>query len=147
NKIIVTFDQPVTYNDTSHPEYAYHLYQISPFSDTVSFTVDVGTLPSTYAELTITGYANPSNKLESYSLKDGHLQLEIDNTECTSLQSYFTDYTSAYRLFGDVDGDQHVTGIDFLFFRLALLQNVPRFDWDGSGLVNGTDFTQFLLRF
>jgi hypothetical protein len=52
-----------------------------------------------------------------------------------------------HRLFGDADGDAHVTGSDFLAFRLAFLSTNAAFDYDNDGSVTGLDFLQFRLRF
>jgi hypothetical protein len=58
-----------------------------------------------------------------------------------------------FRLFGDVNGDQTVNGLDFGFFKNAFGTQVGDanylsfLDFDGDGVINGLDFGQFRTRF
>jgi hypothetical protein len=56
-------------------------------------------------------------------------------------------------LFGDVNGDKAVNGLDLTAFRSAFgtvstdMGYVSFLDFDGDGAINGTDLTQFRNRF
>jgi len=58
-----------------------------------------------------------------------------------------------FRLFGDVNGDNAVNGLDLAAFRKAFGSTstdagyVPDFDFDGDGVINGADLTQFRNHF
>ena len=61
--------------------------------------------------------------------------------------------TDFHRLFGDVNGDAVVNGLDFGFFKNAFGTQVgdagylSYFDFNGDGVINGLDFGQFKSRF
>jgi hypothetical protein len=63
------------------------------------------------------------------------------------------DVSSLFRLFGDVNGDKAVNGLDLTAFRNAFGSvstdaNYCAFlDFNGDGAINGTDLTQFRNRF
>jgi len=66
---------------------------------------------------------------------------------------HFGDAQGLFRMFGDVNGDQTVNGLDFGFFRNAFGTQVgdanylSYLDIDGDGVINGLDFGQFRSRF
>jgi hypothetical protein len=61
--------------------------------------------------------------------------------------------TSLFRLFGDVNGDKAVDGLDLTMFRNAFgsvqgnASYVPFLDFNGDGAIDGADLTQFRNRF
>jgi autotransporter-associated beta strand protein len=63
------------------------------------------------------------------------------------------DFGGLYRLFGDVNGDQNVNGLDLGFFRNAFGAQTgdPNYlsflDFNGDGVINGFDLGQFRTRF
>ena len=64
------------------------------------------------------------------------------------------DYTAGlFRLFGDVNGDRAVNGLDFAAFRAAFGSGVGDvnylvfLDANGDGALNGLDFASFRARF
>jgi uncharacterized delta-60 repeat protein len=65
----------------------------------------------------------------------------------------FGDSQGLFRLFGDVNGDQIVNGLDFGYFKNAFGTQasdsayLSYFDFNGDGVINGFDFGQFKLRF
>jgi hypothetical protein len=65
----------------------------------------------------------------------------------------FNDAQGLFRLFGDVNGDQTVNGLDLGFFRNAFgTQNgdpnyLRYLDLNGDGVINGFDLGQFRTRF
>jgi uncharacterized delta-60 repeat protein len=65
----------------------------------------------------------------------------------------FNDTQGLYRLFGDVNGDQTVNGLDFGYFKNAFgtqsgdAAYLSYLDLNGDGVINGFDFGQFRTRF
>jgi hypothetical protein len=65
----------------------------------------------------------------------------------------FNDARGLFRLFGDVNGDQTVNGLDIGFFKNAFgtqlgdAAYLSYLDLNGDGVINGFDFGQFRLRF
>jgi hypothetical protein len=65
----------------------------------------------------------------------------------------FGDAQGLYRLFGDINGDRVVNGLDFGLFRNAFGTQVGDagylsfLDFDGDGFINGFDLGQFRTRF
>jgi hypothetical protein len=64
------------------------------------------------------------------------------------------DFTlDLFRLFGDVNGDRAVDGLDLTAFRNALrsmqgnASYVPFLDFNGDGAIDGADLTRFRNRF
>jgi hypothetical protein len=61
--------------------------------------------------------------------------------------------TNFHRLFGDVNGDAVVNGLDLGFFKngfgtqLGDAGYLGYLDFDGDGVINGFDFGQFRTRF
>jgi hypothetical protein len=104
------------------------------------------------------------------ALNDGNYFLTIDGSKMTDTLGAQVDAAGLgtagsmatiefYRLFGDFNGDRTVDYIDQNQFRqanggnatgtaaqIAQWRKYSYFDYDGNGLINGTDFTQFLNR-
>ena len=65
----------------------------------------------------------------------------------------FGDAQGLFRMFGDVNGDQTVNGLDFGFFKNAFGTQIgdanylSYLDINGDGVINGFDFGQFRTRF
>jgi Dockerin type I domain len=65
----------------------------------------------------------------------------------------FNDSQGLFRLFGDINGDQTVNGLDFGYFRDAFgtqtgdANFLSYIDFNGDGVINGFDFGQFKTRF
>jgi hypothetical protein len=65
----------------------------------------------------------------------------------------FSDAQGLFRIYGDVNGDQTVNGLDFGFFRNAFgtqtgdANYLNYLDINGDGVINGFDFGQFRTRF
>jgi len=61
--------------------------------------------------------------------------------------------SNVHRLFGDVNGDKSVNGLDLTAFRNAFgsvatdTNYVSFLDFNGDGAINGTDLSQFRNRF
>ena len=133
---------------------------------TVSFEEEPGTSP-TVATLTFSG---DGVDIASGSLADGNYELTINGDLITNAQGIALDADSDgtpggllvfgdqetddfYRLFGDVNGDRIVDGIDFSLFVPTFFIGAgnpsfnPSFDFDISGLVDGIDFAQFVDNF
>jgi hypothetical protein len=58
-----------------------------------------------------------------------------------------------FRLFGDINGDRTVNGLDLGYFRDAFGSQIGEanflgyLDFDADGVINGFDFSQFRIRF
>ena len=134
-------------------------------SPDVSFTTELVN-GSTVATLTFSG----DDINNSGSLPDGNYELTIDGDLITNAQGNAFDADNDgtpggllvfgdqetddfYRLFGDVNGDRIVDGIDFSLFVPTFFIGAgnpsfnPSFDFDISGLVDGIDFAQFVDNF
>jgi hypothetical protein len=65
----------------------------------------------------------------------------------------FGDPQGLFRMFGDVNGDRTVNGLDLGFFRNAFGTSagdtnfLSYFDYNGDGVINGFDLGQFRTRF
>jgi hypothetical protein len=119
-------------------------------------TITVGTQSVngvTVATLTFAGANSTAG-----SLDDGNWTLTVDHTKVQSAAGaapMAADFTQANikRLYGDVNGDGVVNGLDFGFFRNAFgtAAGDPAYldylDYNGDGVVNGLDFAQFRTRF
>jgi hypothetical protein len=146
--VTVAFSGPV--NFTGAPAAAFQLRQ-NGSAINVGVTVDLSasTAMQTIAKLTFSG-AFTEGPASNPSLVDGNYTL-------TGLSSQFTNglgggdsVTSLFRLFGDVNGDKAINGLDLTAFRNAFGQfppYVPYFDFNGDGAIDGTDLTQFRNRF
>ena len=102
--------------------------------------------------------AGPSN----VALIDGNFFLKIDGSQMTDSMGQEVDaggtgnFGSAasdefFRLFGDYDGNRTVDYYDQSYFaqgynKPANYSEFAYFDYDGDGLINSSDFTQFSAR-
>ena len=90
------------------------------------------------------------------SLDDGRYTLTVNASQVQSLSGAnlaADSVTDFHRMFGDVNGDQIINGLDFGFFKNAFGTQVgdPNYldylDYNGDGVINGFDFGQFRTRF
>ena len=92
------------------------------------------------------------------SLNDGHFadgpggEITAGGVQLNDGSNYaFSDAQGLYRLYGDVNGDQTVNGLDLGFFRNAFGTQLvtPNYlsylDFNGDGVINGFDFGQFRI--
>jgi hypothetical protein len=117
---------------------------------TVSFTTQVVN-GKTVATLSFTG-----TDTQFGSLSDGTWTLKVDHTKVTTDGTAMAaDYTQSgiKRLFGDVNGDATVNGLDYANFRAAFGTTLgdanyrDYLDFNADGAINGFDFAQFRARF
>jgi hypothetical protein len=159
-------DVTVTFNGLAtlpaNPADAFRLTRLGPGGPTgdVTLTVDLSTSTATrtIARLTFGG-----GLTESGSLMDGSYRLTILSVQVTGFGQSLDgdgngspggDFTlDLFRLFGDVNGDRAVNGLDLTAFRNAFgtvstdATYVSFLDFNGDGAINGTDLTQFRNRF
>jgi hypothetical protein len=87
-----------------------------------------------------------------YTLTTLASQISAGGQQMTSNYT-FGDAQGLYRMFGDVNGDQTVNGLDFGFFKNAFGTQfgdagyLGYLDFNGDGVINGLDFAQFRTRF
>jgi hypothetical protein len=92
------------------------------------------------------------------SLDDGNWTLTIDHTKVQSASGaapMAADFTQVNikRLYGDVNGDGAVNGLDLALFRSAFgtaagdANYLAYLDYNGDGVINGLDLAQFRTRF
>jgi hypothetical protein len=93
------------------------------------------------------------------SLVDGRFTLTVLANQVSSggvnmaSNATFTDTNGLFRLFGDVNGDRTVNGLDLGFFRNAFGTSAgdPNYlsylDFNGDGVINGFDLGQLRTRF
>jgi hypothetical protein len=145
------------------PADAFRLTRIGPGGPTgdVTLAVDLsGSTPTqTVARLSFSGPLT-----EFGSLIDGNYTLTVLGSQVTGEGGLRLDgngdgsaggdsVTSSHRLYGDVDGNKTVNGLDMAYFRGAFGSNVgsssysPYLDFNGDGVINGTDLTEFRKRF
>jgi len=110
-------------------------------------------------EALLNGYAVQSiiNKNDVAYIPYGATTLRgLDGQSNGGFDSPFGDPAEAethFRLFGDVNGDNAVNGLDLAAFRKAFGTTstdagyVPDFDFDGDGIINGADLNQFRNHF
>jgi autotransporter-associated beta strand protein len=107
------------------------------------------TATQTIARLTFSGPLTEG----ANSLIDGNYTLTVFSNQVQGGLQGGDSVTSLFRLFGDVNGDRAVDGLDLTAFRNAFgsLQGnagyVPFLDFNGDGAIDGADLTQFRNRF
>jgi hypothetical protein len=151
-QVQVSFDQHITL--PTNPADAFHLARLSDGAIVVLHAVADDTGAGTVVTLTFTGGA-----VQGVSLADGRYQLTVLADQIGgpngSLGGDFVltgdpATNKLFRLFGDVNGDGTVNGLDLSGFRqvfgLNSLSGSP-FDFNGDGAINGFDLAQFRLRF
>lgn len=149
--LTVTFGGLVTF--TGAPENAFQLNRIGPGGTLGSATLGVdlsgSTATQTIARLTFSG---PLTEGAS-SLIDGNYTLTTLSSQVNGGLLGGNYVSSLFRLFGDLNGDKAVNGLDLTAFRNSFgtvstdAAFVAAFDFNGDGAINGTDLTQFRSRF
>ena len=151
--VTVTFDRVVSF--VGQPTNAFKLTRVGPGTPNgdVTLAVDLtgSTASQTIAKLTFSG-ALTEGVASNLSLIDGNYTLTVLSNQITGgLTS--DNVSNLFRLFGDIDGNKTVNGLDLTAFRNAFGTNQgdtsyqPFLDFDGNGAINGTDLTQFRNRF
>ena len=151
--ITVTFDRFVAF--AGPPANAFQLARTGPgATGNVAVAVDrSGSSPTkTVAKLTFTGTFTEGSAATP-SLIDGNYTLTILSAQTLGGIQRGDNVTSLFRLFGDINGDKSVNGLDLTAFRGAFgtvstdANYVSFLDFNGDGAINGTDLTQFRSRF
>ena len=140
-------------------------FQLQRMSDNVAVTLSVSASNSTFTRAVLTWVGTGT---EFGSLQDGRWRLRIIATAVSGPGGNLDgdgngtggdDYvlasalapsapTNVFRHFGDGDGDGDVDAVDFLGFRVSLVQPYsPAYDFDGDGDIDATDFLQLRDRF
>jgi probable HAF family extracellular repeat protein len=102
----------------------------------------------------LTGSATEFGSLADgrYTLTALASQISAGGVQMTSNYT-FGDTQGLFRMFGDVNGDRVINGLDFGYFKSAFGTQTgdPNYlsylDFDGDGVINGFDFGQFRTRF
>jgi hypothetical protein len=87
------------------------------------------------------------------SLIDGNYTLNVLSSQITGGLAGGDSVSSLHRLFGDINGDKAVNGLDLSAFRNAFgtISADPNYnfalDFNGDGVINLTDLTEFRKRF
>jgi hypothetical protein len=111
-------------------------------------TVTVGS----HSEATLTLLSDT----EFGSLTDGRYTLTVNASQVQSLSGanlVADSVTNFHRMYGDVNGDENVNGLDLGFFRnsFGTQSGDPTYlsylDFNGDGVINGFDLGQFRTRF
>jgi hypothetical protein len=158
--IKVTFNQLVTF--AGSPSAAFRVTRDGPGGQTGDVTLAVDLSAST-ATQTIARLSFSGGLTEFGSLIDGNYSLtvissqvsaggvaldgDLDGTPGGDLTMTF------FRLYGDVNGDRAVNGLDLAAFRSTFgtvssdATFVSALDFNGDGAINGADLTQFRNRF
>ncbi|HTK74452.1 MAG TPA: Ig-like domain-containing protein [Gemmataceae bacterium] len=131
---------------------AFQLTRAGPgASGDVTLAVDLSgsTAAQTVARLSFSGpLAEGAN-----SLVDGNYTLTVHSAQVTGGLPGGDSVSSLFRLFGDVNGDKAVNGLDLAAFRGAFgsvsgdAGYASVLDFNGDGTINGTDLAQFRSRF
>jgi len=151
--LALTFDGQV--NFASSPNTAFTLTRLSDGA-AVGFTATAIVVDAMTVVVlnNFTGSATQSGSLADgrYTLTALATQISADGVTMTSNYT-FGDAQGLFRMFGDVNGDQTVNGLDFGYFKNAFGTQVgdanylSYLDIDGDGVINGLDFGQFRTRF
>ena len=154
--LTVTFDRVVTL-----PAEPADAFQVTGPGGTVTFHV----VASTIGGVTVATITFP--ELPGGSLTDGRYTLDVltnlvsaggvpldgDDDGLPGGNYTFGDDQGFFRLFGDVNGDRTVNGLDLVYFRDAFGSQIGDayflgyLDFDADGVINGFDFGQFRIRF
>jgi hypothetical protein len=141
---------------------AFRVTRLNPDGSTADVTVAVDLSGSTSAQ-TIARLTFSGGLTEFGSLVDGNYRLTILASQVSGNGQPLDgdangvaggDFTlDFFRLFGDVNGDKAVDGLDLTMFRNAFgsvqgnAAYVPFLDFNGDGAIDGADLTQFRNRF
>lgn len=150
--LTVTFSAQVTF--TGQPSAAFQLRQNGSSID-IPVTVDLtgSTATQTIAKLTFSPGTFTEGSATNPTLKDGNYTLTVLSSQITGGLATGNNPTSLYRLFGDINGDRAVTGLDLAAFRTAFGSStgnpnyVDALDFNGDGVINGLDLPEFRNRF
>jgi ELWxxDGT repeat protein len=107
--------------------------------------------------VTLDGFTGSATEFGSladgrYTLTALASQISANGQHMTS-DYIFGDEQGLYRMFGDMNGDRTVNGLDFGSFKDAFgtqtgdAHYLSFLDFDGDGVINGFDFGQFRSRF
>jgi ELWxxDGT repeat protein len=107
--------------------------------------------------VTLSGFIGSATEFGSladgrYTLTALASQISANGQHMTS-DYIFGDEQGLYRMFGDMNGDRTVNGLDFGSFKDAFgtqtgdAHYLSFLDFDGDGVINGFDFGQFRSRF
>lgn len=152
--LTVTFSGVVVF--TGSPSAAFQLARTGPDAPTgnVTLAVDLtgSTATQTIARLTFSGPLT-GGPAAVPSLIDGNYTLTVFSGQVVGgLQG--GDHTmNLYRLYGDVNGDKAVNGLDLAEFRIAFGTSFGNpgyadyLDANGDGAINGLDLPEFRVRF
>jgi hypothetical protein len=152
--ITVTFDRLVSF--TGSPEAAFRLTRTGPSGATGNVTLATdfsgSTATQTVVRLTFSGaLTNPWGK--TTTLSDGNYTLTVFSAHFQNGVQGGDNVTSFFRLFGDINGDRAVNGLDLTAFRNSFGSEpldppyAPYFDFNGDGAINGLDLTGFRMYF
>jgi len=151
-RVTVAFSAPV--NFVGQPAAAFRLSRTGPGqpSGDVMLTVDLsGSTPAqTVATITFSG---PLTEGLGNSLMDGTYTLTVLSGQVNGGIFGGDNVTSLHRLYGDVNGDRAVNGLDLAAFRTAFGTSagnpnyVASLDQNGDGAINGLDLAEFRVRF
>lgn len=144
NSIVYTFNQPVTLNSTSAFTIAVHSGQ-------------TGTIPTlNWAAVNPDGNGASAQWIVTFSgsgvlggsIANGVYDITLNTAAVTSesnplLPALPHNTDTFYRLFGDVYGTESVTAADYNLLKKALRTYDVRFDYNGDGVVDITDYNQF----
>jgi len=148
--ITVTFNRPVGF--TGLTPAAFQLARSGPgTTGNVTLGVDLSgsNATQTIARLTFSGPLTEGPN----SLIDGNYTLTVFGGQVQGGLQGGDNVSTLFRLFGDIDGNKAVNGLDLAAFRNAFgsvsadTAFVPFLDFDGDGAINGRDLTQFRNRF
>jgi autotransporter-associated beta strand protein len=151
--VTVAFGRLVGFIGT--PAAAFQLARTGPgTTGNVTLAVDLSgsTATQTVAKLTFSG-ALTEGSAATPSLIDGDYTLTILSGQVGGGIQDGDNLTSLFRLFGDVNGDRAVDGLDLTAFRNAFgsvqgnASYLAYLDFNGDGAIDGADLTQFRNRF
>jgi hypothetical protein len=131
-------------------------FQLRQNGQTTNIAVNVdltgSTATQTIAKLTFSG-AFTEGSATNPTLVDGNYTLTVLSSQITGGLNGGDNVTSFFRLYGDINGDRTVNGLDLALFRSAFgtsLGNanyVDYLDFNGDGAINGLDLAAFRTRF
>jgi hypothetical protein len=120
----------------------------------VALTVDLSgsTATQTIARLTFSGPLS-EGPAGAPSLIDGNYMLTVFSGQVIGGTAGGDNLTALFRLYGDVNGDKAVNGLDLATFRTAFgtvvgdANYVSFLDLNGDGAINGLDLAEYRTRF
>jgi len=150
--VTVTFNGLVTFNGPATS--AFRLTATGPAGGDVALSVDLSgsTAAQTIARLTLSGpfTDGPGGPR---SLVDGNYDLTVLSSQIVGGLPGGDYVTSIFRLYGDVNGDKVINGLDLTAFRntfgtiIGSPNYVSYLDSNGDGAINGLDLAAFRTHF